>query len=499
MNITKIFGPPGTGKTTTLLGEVEGALDSGIHPDRIGYLTFTKKAAAEGVERACSKFNLLPQDLPYFRTIHSLMYQLLGLSRNQVMGIGNYKEFGEWLGVDISGMTVDAEDGLPMGGQEGDKCLRIHHLARNRLVDLRSEWERSGEDIDWLSVEQFARGYDQWRGNRNLLDFTDMLEQCPDTPKFELLIIDEAQDLTPLQWKVARNLMSKADRILLAGDDDQAIYNWAGADADLFIKAPGSIRVLEKSYRLPRAIWELSQGIVSGIHHRVAKDWAPRDEQGMVEQVESVEHLPLESGEWMLLARNKFLLGHYTEHLKERGVLFSSKGSATSLSEDLARSIIGWEQLRKGGRISGDDACGIYGYMVAGTQYERGNKARLSRLEQAPIDMAELRDHFGLLEDRPWFEAMPRIGDGDREYIREALRSGEKLLHPRIHVSTIHGVKGGECDNVVLLPDMAYRTHQGYEEDPCSERRVFYVGATRARHNLWNLSPISNLGVDFIV
>ena len=89
----RIFGPPGTGKTTTLLNMVEKSLDSGITPSQVGFFAFTKKAANEARERAAKRFDLeSEEDLPYFRTIHSLAYRLMSIRESQMMGAQNYKE-----------------------------------------------------------------------------------------------------------------------------------------------------------------------------------------------------------------------------------------------------------------------------------------------------------------------------------------------------------------------------------------------------------------------
>ena len=77
---TIVLGPPGTGKTTTLLNKVDNYLKE-TDPDRIGYFAFTQKAAYEARDRAMKQFNYTEDDLPYFRTLHSLAFQKLGLKK----------------------------------------------------------------------------------------------------------------------------------------------------------------------------------------------------------------------------------------------------------------------------------------------------------------------------------------------------------------------------------------------------------------------------------
>ena len=69
---TIVLGPPGTGKTTTLLNKVDDYLKQ-TDPDKVGYFAFTQKAAYEAKDRAIKKFNLEEDDLSYFRTLHSCL------------------------------------------------------------------------------------------------------------------------------------------------------------------------------------------------------------------------------------------------------------------------------------------------------------------------------------------------------------------------------------------------------------------------------------------
>ena len=65
------------------------------------------------------------------------------------------------------------------------------------------------------------------------------------------------------------------------------------------------------------------------------------------------------------------------------------------------------------------------------------------------------------------------------------LRRGENIrMQPRIKLSTLHGSKGGEADNVMLLTDLTRKADAEYWRQRDQERRVFYVGMTRARNTL---------------
>ena len=86
---------------------------------------------------------------------------------------------------------------------------------------------------------------------------------------FEVLFIDEAQDLSLLQWDMVRCIWANAKKTYIAGDDDQAIYKWAGADVDHFIalkEEVNDIKILDQSYRIPGGpIHELSQKIINQV------------------------------------------------------------------------------------------------------------------------------------------------------------------------------------------------------------------------------------------
>ena len=120
-------------------------------------------------------------------------------------------------------------------------------------------------------LEKIDKALKVYKSDTGKLSFTDMIsnyvEQCS-PPKLEILIVDEAQDLVPLQWKMVLKLAGNAEKIYFAGDDDQAIHRWAGVNVDLFMRCSENVRVLDQSYRLPRSAYDLAMNVVRRIRHR---------------------------------------------------------------------------------------------------------------------------------------------------------------------------------------------------------------------------------------
>jgi superfamily I DNA/RNA helicase len=82
------------------------------------------------------------------------------------------------------------------------------------------------------------------------------------------------------------------------------------------------------------------------------------------------------------------------------------------------------------------------------------------------------------------------IDEETKQYILSARRRGDNVKKPRITVSTIHSMKGAECDNVILVPELNWTSYKGYQADPDPEHRVWYVGATRAKQTLHILNSV---------
>ena len=263
----------------------------------------------------------------------------------------------------------------------------------------------------------------------------------------------------------------------LAGDDDQAIFGWAGADVSKFLSLKGNKIVLPRSYRIPKSVHFLASSVLFRIKNRYSKNWKPKLDRGSVEWVAHEQEVKLE-GEWLLLARSKYLLVRLKQVARQQGRAYLMFGK-NSLDSDVTKAIISWESLRKGKTLTPSEAKNIINFLPA--------KCVLSKRKAYGITDIGLPEE-SLKQD--WMQILKSIPPDEREYIRSCLRNGEKLNEkPKIVISTIHQVKGGEADNVMILTDISAKSWQNMHQD--EELRVWYVALTRTKNKLFLVRPNS--------
>lgn len=459
METTLIIGPPGTGKTTRLMDILEKELASGIEPNKVAFCSFTKKAVEEAIERACNRFNFKSADLIYFRTIHSLAFRMSGIRKNQVMNKKDYKIIGDHLGITFTGRDNWTEDFAPVSKNPGDQYLFIDSFSRARCLPCKHVWDTvSRDNLNWYEFLRFCDTLQEYKRTKFLVDFADMIDIDPGKTEIEVLIIDEAQDLSTAQWY----FISKAfnpKRVYIGGDDDQAIFEWSGADVQKFITTQGHREVLHQSYRVPSSVHNVATEISSRINYRAQKQYKSRPSAGSVEYWNDLTHVDLSAGSWLLLARNGYLLNELVSVTKDQGYMYNLKGKSTLVKRDVEAIQI-WEAHRNGMFLTPEHYEVLNNYMSA-------------------------FDH-----QKIWHQAFDKMPTESSEYYISLLRKGESLTKtPRINISTIHGSKGGEADNVLLVTDMAWSTWESSQILPDSEHRVWYVGATRAKENLHIILP----------
>jgi superfamily I DNA/RNA helicase len=272
----------------------------------------------------------------------------------------------------------------------------------------------------------------------------------------------------------------------IAGDDDQAIFKWAGADVDSFIALDGKFIRLTQSHRVPAKIHEIAMKIISKVNNRIPKLWKPKMKEGKLTIYSDFRDIDMSHGEWLVLTRTRSLLDELEDILYQKGYFYKNKFKK-GYESDLYESITQWEKWRKGGTLDYQTISSIFSY-ISPRQLEKEKIALMNKSDF--YSLKDCQKKYGLLTEKVWYEALDEAPFRRVSYIRKMRQNGEKLNQvPRITLSTIHGAKGGQCQNVVLLTDLTRRTYEEYEKRPDEVNRLFYVGATRTKEHLHIVEP----------
>ena len=462
----KVVGPPGTGKTRRLLNEVQKYVDKGVPLNRIGYFAFTRKAAGEARDRFLKiKTELTKKDIKYFQTLHSLAFNRLGLKEENVMQDLNYKAIGDTCGIQIKYASYETNNwnGIFSSGSE---YLGLINLARVKQISVLEQLDLNEHlsKIERDKLDAIDKEINNYKKIYNLIDFTDMIQKfldTNDTPEFDVIFVDEAQDLSLIQWSMINKIEKDTGcDVWVAGDDDQAIFGWAGADVDSFINYDAEEILLKESERVPSSIQKIALDVINRIQdNRIDKQYFPKSETGDIYERYKLSDIDMTTGDWLILTRTKSLLKPIPTYLKKKGLFFNT-AQGNSIGKSLYEDIQYWSQLQK--RIPLPDI-------------------QVQRIKE------RIKDSMNL--SLKWYDAFDNVSDSQITYMRLLLLNHEDpTKEARIKVSTIHGAKGGEATNVVLFLNETANTIKGAKKSTAKqdeEYRVWYVGITRTMKNLY--------------
>jgi superfamily I DNA/RNA helicase len=497
----KIFGPPGTGKTENLLRRVQRFLKQGISPEEICYISFTNKAVDECVGRIRKKFKEYDEDsFQYFRTLHSL-------ARQQFAEIPVLDPKADLLmfHTQYGTVKVNFKNEYDDVKVYNNWSLQIYDRARNMKVD--PVWLYKQQPRKAVRLQQFKSiiaGYEEFKtmemenGHRTAdrLDFTDMVKKFIDDAgqlPIKVLMVDEAQDLTPLQWDMVVKIAKNVWRVYIAGDDDQAIYEWNGAEVEYFQSFPGRNVILKKSVRLNKDVHFFSKCLLLGMkNNRVEKEFYSNDKDGAIYFWNTLKKVPWNlTGSWLILARINDVKKELQEEARNLSLYYQDVKGNKSFDMNQFKAIQYWEKICEGGSITREEACIMYEYLLNidhGFRSQDSKKWSFAHPNQV-FNFDELHLRCGMTDNKgPWLKVFKRkFKEKDKQYFLKMIKEGVDLNQPpKIIIDTIHQVKGGEADNVVLSSKCNFPSH--FEKKNLAEKikelRVWYTGATRSKGTL---------------
>lgn len=531
--VERAIGGAGTGKTRLILDRLSAAKrELGLSVSEIGFATFTRAGRQEICSRAADAWSVDVEALDWFRTAHSIAYRQCGIEDGQLI---TGKDGDDWMSMALGGRVntrIDArgertyvagvDDSIPI-------ALRSWELARSTMTPLSRVLEamaKSGEQCPPPSeIASIVEKYERAKKVDGRCDYTDMIARfagvrftvhgpeetdpagdCPEN--LRILAIDEAQDSSALVDRVCKRLAygGKVDRVWLCGDPYQSIHGFAGGDYRLFLGWDAVESVMPQSYRCPDSVLKLGERclrrMMSGYRDRGIM---PASHEGSVRTAstigEALSRITPDSS-CLILGRCGYSLEPYEEALSAAKVPYRwiDRGHSEA-------TVDGFKALWaiQNGEVATGNGWGNAVAMLAvnseehGQLLTRGEKAAWQKGQRSDFDLILPTDEdlslvgvqpalSGLIRKGRWHLAVePKIRERAEQWLRTATQHGPEIAsNPPIKLSTIHGAKGLEAENVILssvTSPRIERSRMNTQESHDEECRIEYVAVTRARRN----------------
>lgn len=517
-----IVAGPGTGKTRTLTHRLAHLVGLGVDPRRCLAITFTRRAAAELAERLDQLLGADGRAIAV-RTFHGLGFDILREERELLELPPGFRIADAGLAAEILGGRFG------LSRAEARRTLEaLGNTRRRRLFGGRIEGE-----VPRLSIET----YRSLLADAGYVDLEDLLvlpvELLDDEPeraaawqeRYEHLAVDEYQDVDPVQYRLLRQIAPASGNLCAIGDPDQSIYKFRGADLAFFLRFredfPAARTVeLDRNYRSQPAIVEAAKAVVAPgtllpgrrLEPAAGKAASPlvllegEDERGeaalVVRAIEQLlgglSHFALDSGrisgrggplqqfsfdDIAILYRTSAQASYFEEALEKLGIPYQRRSHERLIERDEVRWLLHHLTLL---RDQGQEAPDVAGWLrLAATLAPQAAAASGGSGAPSGAKLEEALQLLAPLAARRGADLDAFLGD---------LATGAEVdtwdpRAERVSLLTLHASKGLEfpvvflagCDDD-LLP---FRFAGAEAQDLDEERRLFFVGMTRAQDQLF--------------
>ncbi|MDO5344912.1 MAG: ATP-dependent helicase [Lachnospiraceae bacterium] len=564
-----VLAGPGSGKTLVIVNRTKYLMEQlGVRPEEILVITFTKAAAVEMRER----FERLmgAKSRVTFGTFHAVFFQILKYAyhytaENILKETQKYQILSEL----TSQLKLEHEDEKEFLSELAAEIS----LVKNEQIRLEHYYSTTcSED----AFRKIYLGYQERLRRSGRIDFDDMLVYCyelfrqrPDIlaqwqQRFRYILVDEFQDINPLQYQIARMLAAPQDNLFIVGDDDQSIYRFRGAKPEIMRSFPkdypkAEVVVLDQNFRSAKAIVQASQQVIRENKNRFSKEIHCTQEEGEPVEIRCLSNQEREAGYLIKCIRESVKRGvpyhkiavltrtnvggrFFAEKLMEFQIPFRMRDTMPSLYEHwIAKDVFAYIRLAMGirerkdflqimnrptryisrecvdePRISFDRLRMWYEekpWMVERLDLLEENLERMKRMmPYAAVNFIRhgmdyesyLKEYAGQrkLKAEELLEVLEELQESARnfktfrdwfshveEYQRtlEEQRRKDTKDEDAVVFSTLHSAKGLEFEEVFILDvnEEVIPHRKAYlAADIEEERRLFYVGMTRAKKRL---------------
>lgn len=487
-------GPPGTGKTTWLVDQYEReAAESVEGAAGLGFMPFSNAAVDEAKRKMRLRGTIDMGAIVHVRTMHS---EACALTRTDPRRVMNDLQKAAFRAKNFPALQPEIAKRYDSIVDRGRK----HGLTGQQLLSSLRPVE--AVRVDGQVLLRYYDAYRDYLAQNRLTTFEGVLTevlQLGARPDVEVLFVDEAQDLSFTGAQVVELWASKCRRLYIAGDDDQAIYGFAGADPTWFQSQFRNHNgtVLERSHRVPRQVYAVATAVIEQVKHRLVTPYEPTEHEGEVIRGVTVTQLPrLLDGETnLVLARDGWALGDVKKVLRDAGLTFTEASGESARADRALRTAVNTlKAMRLGAALRASEVRGIVERRAKPAEVpllqrlieQRGNIVTAAWLRQEGAG--------GLLSEVAAGQFADALGNLDRRE-QAALKKllGQSTAGPEITLSTIHAAKGAEADVVAVIPDRSKTSFAAAEQDVAAyedELRLLYVAVTRARRRLILLEPL---------
>ena len=560
MKKIRIAGPPGTGKTTKLVEIYYNHLEE-YSPTQIMIISHTNTAA----DHIRDKITDIETIQKYEDDTGKKLLQIIKNSKETLKeNVSTIHKFCKDRLEKGLAFNMDDYENLKIQKPKFNKYtidkqfynvsllvtshpfFKFTSMARDNGKDIlpyyRSLTEEEKADYQYLPEElvEMSKQYKDFKTNKKingregrLLDFQDMVEEFCDNEEMsvascrniKVLIVDEAQDSSVIQRKAEEIMSRNVDYFYKAGDPDQSIFEFAGANPDSFHREFADPEIeLKEGYRCPRVINEYCKKIISPIwaHYGYERTWKPREEldengnrTGVVVEGEMFYLSDLAQDPFASELKNRIL------NTKESFIFTFRGGDPTQIINYLIS--IGMPM-----KIAKEDQKTKFKYPA---QMIKNQRAYINFVSGKEVTIPQLKKFIKVMKDDyvlkteedldkqvekgtyniDWFidnkYVLPGIKNTNdfqilikdyphknietKNYVREIVNKNRDLEDHRVFIENIHTIKGKEFDNVVFDFKLTR------DEEMFTKKRLKFVACSRAKKTLWILkskTPLSFTG-----